>query len=49
MTQFCIPVVNREDMDRMENVTGIHLEGHDPERPVVCFDETPRQLQAEHD
>ena len=31
----------------MENVLDVYEEPYDPQRPVVCFDETPRQLIAE--
>ena len=47
ITQFCIPSVNRKYMDRMVNTTGIYMYDPDPDRPVVCFDETSRQLLAE--
>lgn len=32
---------------RMEDVIDLYGESHDPQRPVVCFDEQPRQLIAE--
>lgn len=32
---------------RMEDVIDLYSEPHDPRRPVVCFDEQPRQLIAE--
>jgi hypothetical protein len=32
---------------RMEDVLDLYARPHDPERPVVCFDEQPRQLIAE--
>ena len=31
-------------MARMEDVLELYSEDSDPERPVVCFDETSRQL-----
>jgi hypothetical protein len=31
----------------MEDVLTLYAEPHDPNRPVVCFDETPRQLIGE--
>lgn len=31
----------------MEDVLDLYEEPYDPERPVVCFDETPKQLVAE--
>ena len=33
-----------EFVARMEDVLDLYHEDHDPERPVVCFDETSRQL-----
>jgi transposase len=44
---WCIPTVNPEYVARMENVLGLYAEVPDPQRPVVCFDETPRQLIGE--
>ena len=32
---------------RMEDVLDLYARPYDPERPVVCFDEQPRQLIAE--
>ena len=34
-------------MANMEDVLDLYEEPHDPERPVVCFDETSTQLLAE--
>jgi len=31
----------------MEDVLDVYAEPYDPKRPVVCFDESPRQLIAE--
>ena len=31
----------------MEDVLDLYAEPHDPKRPVVCFDETSKQLVAE--
>jgi transposase len=44
---WCIPTVNAEFVARMEDVLGLYAEPPDPMRPVVCFDETPRQLIGE--
>ena len=33
-----------EFVARMEDVLDLYEEEYDPERPVVCFDETSRQL-----
>lgn len=44
---WCIPKVNGEFVARMEDVLALYAEPPDARRPVVCFDETPRQLIGE--
>ena len=44
---WCIPTVNAEYVARMEDVLALYAAPPDPQRPVVCFDETPRQLIGE--
>jgi hypothetical protein len=44
---WCIPKVDGEFAARMEDVLALYAEPADPKRPVVCFDETPRQLIGE--
>jgi transposase len=44
---WCIPKVDAEFVARMEGVLALYAEAPDPRRPVVCFDETPRQLIGE--
>ena len=44
---WCIPKVDAEYVARMEDVLALYAEGPDEKRPVVCFDETPRQLIGE--
>jgi transposase len=44
---WCIPKVNAEYVARMEDVLDLYAEKPDPKRPVVTFDETPRQLIGE--
>ena len=44
---WCIPTVTPEYVARMEDVLDLYAEAPDPQRPVVCFDETPRQLIGE--
>jgi hypothetical protein len=39
--------LNAEYVARMEDVLQLYAEIPDPRRPVVCFDETPRQLIGE--
>jgi transposase len=41
---WCIPRVDGEYVARMENVLDLYAEVPDPQRPVVCFDESPTQL-----
>src|SRR4029077_14693058 len=40
---WCIPEVDGTYVARMEDVRGLYAEAHDPQRPVVCFDESPQQ------
>jgi hypothetical protein len=42
-----IPAVGAEFVCRMEDVLDLYAEPYDPARPVVCFDETSKQLIAE--
>jgi transposase len=44
---WCISAVNPEFIARMEDVLDLYGETPDVRRPVVCFDETPRQLIGE--
>lgn len=44
---WCIPAVDAEYVARMEDVLDLYSQPADPERPVVCFDETPAQLIGE--
>jgi transposase len=44
---WCVPTINAEYVARMEDVLELYAEPPDPLRPVVCFDETPRQLIGE--
>ena len=44
---WCIPTVTAEYVARMEDVLALYAEPPDARRPVVCFDETPRQLIGE--
>lgn len=44
---WCIPTVSAEYVARMEDVLALYAEPPDPQHPVVCFDETPRQLIGE--
>ena len=44
---WCVPKLDAEYVARMEDVLTLYAEPADPKRPVVCFDETPRQLIGE--
>src|SRR5215472_12875311 len=44
---WCIPQVDAEYVARMEDVLDLYAEPPDPDRPVVCFDESPTQLIGE--
>jgi transposase len=44
---WCIPKVDAEYVARMEDVLDLYAEKPDPDRPVVCFDESPVQLIGE--
>jgi hypothetical protein len=44
---WCIPKVDGEFVARMEDVLALYEEPADERRPVVCFDESPRQLIGE--
>ena len=39
--------MSAEFVAHMEDVLDLYAEPHDPQRPVVCFDETSTQLLAE--
>ena len=39
--------MSAEFVARMEDVLDLYAEPYDPQRPVVCFDETSSQLLAE--
>jgi DDE superfamily endonuclease/homeodomain-containing protein len=41
---WCIPQVDGTYVARMEDVLDLYAEAADPQRPVVCFDESPTQL-----
>ena len=44
---WCIPQVDGQYVARMEDVLDLYAEQPDPNRPVVCFDESPTQLIGE--
>lgn len=44
---WCVPKVDAEYVARMEDVLALYAQSPDPRQPIVCFDETPRQLIGE--
>ncbi len=44
---WCIPKVDGNYVARMEDVLDLYAAAPDPDRPVVCFDESPTQLIGE--
>jgi transposase len=44
---WCIPKIDGEYVARMEDVLDLYAQAPDPQRPVVCFDESPVQLIGE--
>jgi len=44
---WCIPQIDGTYVARMEDVLDLYAEPADPDRPVVCFDESPTQLIGE--
>lgn len=45
--EWCIPKPSAEFVERMEDVLEVYKQPYDPFRPVVCLDETNRQLIGE--
>lgn len=41
---WCVPILNGEYIERMEDVLDLYEKPYDPKRPVVCLDEKPCQL-----
>lgn len=44
---WCVPRIDGDYGARMEDVLDLYAEPADPQRPVVCFDESPVQLIGE--
>lgn len=44
---WCIPTVDSHYVAAMEDVLGCYEQPYNPKEPVVCFDETSKQLIAE--
>jgi transposase len=45
--EWCIPTANAEFVFHMEDVLDVYKRPVDPNRPLVCFDESPEQLVSE--
>ena len=45
--EWCIPKASAEFVACMEDVLDLYAKPYDPKRPVVCFDDTTKQLVAE--
>jgi hypothetical protein len=44
---WCVPTINSEYVARMEDVLDLYAAPAEPDRPTVCFDESPLQLIGE--
>lgn len=44
---WCIPAADAEFVAQMENILDLYERAYDPKHPVVCFDETSKQLIEE--
>ena len=44
MKEWCIPEADAEFVAKMEDVLEVYQRPYDPLRPVVCIDETNKQL-----
>lgn len=44
---WCIPKVGADFVACMEDVLDVYAEPYDPKRPMICFDETSKQLIQE--
>lgn len=44
---WCVPELNAEYVERMEDVLALYERRYDPSQPVVCLDERPAVLHAD--
>jgi transposase len=44
---WCVPEIDAEFIDRMEDVLELYARKYDPREPVLCFDERPVVLHAD--
>ncbi len=47
LKMWCVPKLDDEYIERMEDVLAIYEKPYDPDEPVVCLDEKPVQLLAD--
>ena len=47
MKEWCIPEADADFVAKMEDVLEVYQRPYDPLRPVVCIDETNKQLIEE--
>lgn len=47
MKEWCIPTANADFVAKMEDVLDVYQRSYDPLNPVVCIDETSKQLIEE--
>jgi hypothetical protein len=41
---WCVPTIDKQFVERMEDVVELYAKPYDPQEPVVCFDEKSKQL-----
>ncbi len=46
MKEWCIPEADADFVAKMEDVLEVYQRPYDPLRPVVCIDETNKQLRT---
>jgi transposase len=44
---WCVPELNEEYIERMEDILSLYAKPHDPKEPVVCLDEKSAQCLAD--
>jgi hypothetical protein len=44
---WCIAKIDEEYRKRMHNILDLYEEDYDPKKPVICFDEKPKQLRED--
>lgn len=44
---WCVPALDEEFIERMEDVLSVYEKDYDPKKPVVCVDEKPIQLLSD--